>query len=213
MPRSSNARENILKAALELFWNNSYEAVGVEAICRQAGVRKGSFYHFFESKESVALTLLDQMHEAARMHLLEPAFATDLPPRARFHRFLAMLEAYASESQHRCDTQRFPGCPIGNMILELSTQSEDLRKKLESIIDTYIDAFASALETARRDGTIAITTDSRQLARMIAAAWQGGILLAKAHNAPEISAQVFRQALEQTFGPETPGLPKAAAGR
>lgn len=215
MPRISNARENILKAALELFWQNSYESVGVEAICQQAGVKKGSFYHFFESKEAVALTLLGQIHEMARSQLLEPAFAADIAPRERFNRFLFMLEAYASQSQHRCDTSRFPGCPIGNMILELSTQSEALRKSLEDIIATYVNTFAGALEAARLEGTLPTTTNSRILAMVIAAAWQGGILIAKAHNDPEISVQIFRQALHQTFGEEgsPPPLPKRGAGK
>jgi TetR/AcrR family transcriptional repressor of nem operon len=205
MPRISNAREKILAAALELFWNNSYEAVGVDAICREAGVNKGSFYHFFASKESVALTLLEQVHVAARSDLLEPAFAPDVPPRARFNRFLAMLETYATDCKHRCDSQNFPGCPIGNMILELSTQSEALRAKLEEIIGTYVEAFASALDSARRTGELPATADSLAQARLIAAAWQGGILIAKAHNNPDISVQVFRQVLDQTFGePFTP---------
>lgn len=215
MPRISNARENILKAALELFWQNSYESVGVEAICQQAGVKKGSFYHFFESKEAVALTLLSQIHEMARSQLLEPAFTPDIPPRARFNRFLSMLEAYASQSQHRCDTSRFPGCPIGNMILELSTQSEALRKSLENIIATYVETFAGALEAARLEGTLSPTTNSRSLAMVIAAAWQGGILIAKAHNDPEISVQIFRQTLHQTFGDEEASspFPKLAADK
>jgi TetR/AcrR family transcriptional repressor of nem operon len=200
MPRPSNARENILKAAMELFWQNSYESVGVEAICQMAGVKKGSFYHFFESKEAVALTLLDQVHGLARAELLEPAFAVDVPPRARFNRFLDMLIRFAEENSQRCEAARYPGCPIGNMILELSTQSEALRQKLESIITTYVETFAAALETARTQGMIPVHSDTMAMAQLIAAAWQGGILIAKAHNQPEISVQIFRQAIEQAFG-------------
>lgn len=200
MPRISNARENILLAARELFWNNSYEAVGVEAICQQAGVKKGSFYHFFESKETVALTLLDQLHQASIEVMLTPAFAADIPARARFDRFLAILDHFDAQTQLRCDEARFPGCPMGNMILELSTQSESLRLKLEMILATYIDHFTSALEAAKQEGALPPDADSRALGQIIAAAWQGGILIAKARNDSSISVQIFRQALEQIFG-------------
>jgi TetR/AcrR family transcriptional repressor of nem operon len=49
MGRVSDARERLLKAANELTWKQCYNAVTVDAICDAAGVKKGSFYHYFES--------------------------------------------------------------------------------------------------------------------------------------------------------------------
>lgn len=64
MGRTSDAREKIITAAQSLIELRGYSALGVAEICKSAGVPKGSFYYFFESKEALALTVLDE-HWAA----------------------------------------------------------------------------------------------------------------------------------------------------
>ncbi len=54
MPRISDAKPRLMDAARTLIWENSYGSTSVDAICLKAGVRKGSFYHFFESKSALA---------------------------------------------------------------------------------------------------------------------------------------------------------------
>ncbi len=61
--RSEETRAKILSAAEKLFAGEGYDATSVAQICDQAGVSKGAFYHHFNSKQSVFLTLLDQWLE------------------------------------------------------------------------------------------------------------------------------------------------------
>ncbi len=61
--RSEETRGKILSAAEKLFAQEGYDATGVAEICDQAGVSKGAFYHHFDSKQAVFLTLLDQWLE------------------------------------------------------------------------------------------------------------------------------------------------------
>ena len=60
MGRTSNAGEKILAAGRSLFESRGYSALGVAEICRAAGVPKGSFYYFYESKEALALAVVDE---------------------------------------------------------------------------------------------------------------------------------------------------------
>src|SRR3954462_2455870 len=60
MGRTSDARERILAAGAELFGQRSYASIGVAQICAAAGVPKGSFYYFFESKQALALAVIDE---------------------------------------------------------------------------------------------------------------------------------------------------------
>ena len=53
MGRTSDARERLIATAIELIRARSYESVGVDALCNHAQVKKGSFYHFFPSKQDL----------------------------------------------------------------------------------------------------------------------------------------------------------------
>jgi len=57
--RSEETRAQILEAALDLFSHAGYDATSVDAVCAQAGVSKGAFYHHFPSKQAVFLQLLE----------------------------------------------------------------------------------------------------------------------------------------------------------
>lgn len=54
-----NTREKIIEAAWQLFYRYGYEATTVEDIIRVSGTSKGSFYHYFESKDSLMGSLAD----------------------------------------------------------------------------------------------------------------------------------------------------------
>ncbi len=66
MGRTSDARVKILGAAQSLIELRGYSALGVAEICQAAGVPKGSFYYFFESKEALALAVLDEQWRVQR---------------------------------------------------------------------------------------------------------------------------------------------------
>ena len=53
-------RENILNCALDLFYQRGYDAVGIQEICRTAGITKPTLYHYFGSKYGLLETLLDR---------------------------------------------------------------------------------------------------------------------------------------------------------
>ena len=72
MGRTSNARERLIESASELWHSRSYADVGVNEICEHAGVRKGSFYHFFASKQDLALAVIDSFWSRARRACSRP---------------------------------------------------------------------------------------------------------------------------------------------
>lgn len=53
MKQQKSTREKIIDAAWQLFYDYGYEATTVEEIIRVSGTSKGSFYHYFESKDSL----------------------------------------------------------------------------------------------------------------------------------------------------------------
>ena len=59
MGRNSDARDRLLAAADTLFRDRGFSAIGVAEICSVADVNKGSFYHFFESKQALLLEVIE----------------------------------------------------------------------------------------------------------------------------------------------------------
>jgi TetR/AcrR family transcriptional regulator, transcriptional repressor for nem operon len=64
--RTSDARTKILASAQSLIELHGYSAPSVAEICQAAGVPKGSFYYFFESKQALALAVIDERWAAER---------------------------------------------------------------------------------------------------------------------------------------------------
>ena len=79
MGRTSNADERLMTAALDLMWEESYGAVSIDDICRRAGVKKGSFYYFYESKSALAVAALERMAQAQKP-VLDEQFSPTTPP-------------------------------------------------------------------------------------------------------------------------------------
>ena len=69
MGRVSDAKERLMEAVLELIWKGSYGSTTIDQICEKAGVKKGSFYYFFDSKAELAETALDEDWQRHRVEL------------------------------------------------------------------------------------------------------------------------------------------------
>jgi TetR/AcrR family transcriptional repressor of nem operon len=59
MGRVSDAKERLMDAVLDLIWSGSYGSTTIDHICDKAGVKKGSFYYFFDSKAELAAEALE----------------------------------------------------------------------------------------------------------------------------------------------------------
>ncbi|MCA0315662.1 MAG: TetR family transcriptional regulator C-terminal domain-containing protein [Candidatus Melainabacteria bacterium] len=68
MKRRGETRDKLIEAGLQLMLAKGYTNTGIQEIVNQAGVPKGSFYHYFDSKESFALAIIDSFD---RNHLLK----------------------------------------------------------------------------------------------------------------------------------------------
>src|SRR5262245_25812846 len=121
MGRTSDAKEKLLAAAIDLIWTSSYGSVSVDDICEKAGVRKGSFYHFFPSKADLALEAYE-CHWREHQPMFDAIFSPQLPPLERLARWSRCIyegqKALWQRFGHVC------GCPYANIACELGTQDE-----------------------------------------------------------------------------------------
>ena len=191
MGRTSDAKANLLDAAIELIWSHSYGTVSVDQICEQAGVKKGSFYHFFPSKVDLALAACEQHWNLEVQPILDEIFRADVPPRERL---LKWCEAIYIEQKAKFDaTGHVPGCPLCSLGAEMSTQSERLRAKTEELLERGAYHLERALRDGMRDGSLP-DNDSAVQARALSTFLMGAMLQAKLHNDPEVLRELPRHA-------------------
>ena len=183
MTQVHDTRQRLLDTAQKLFHARSYEDVGVQEICQEAGVKKGSFYHFFPSKRDLTLAILDESWKRYRETVLAQVFARDLPPLKRIERLLD--SQYRHHKAVKDETGQVLGCPYGNLAGEMSTQDEVIRGRLKRIFRDLEAPIEEVLDEAMAAGDLA-ELDSRATAGAMVAYLEGLTLIAKTWNDPEV---------------------------
>ena len=190
MTKTSSTKTILLETGKQFFLERGYNGSGIEAILQAVGVPKGSFYHYFSSKEDFALQVLDR-------------FAEDI--RANFERCqanrggtpLARLRCYFEEAVTRLESRQCRnGCLVGNLSQELADQSEAFRERLEKIFEETSERYAMCLKEAQEAGEIPPDWDVHALAEFCLSSWQGAILRAKAAR----STRPIRTFIDILFG-------------
>ena len=154
MGRTSDARDRLLSSGMRLLHARSYGAVTVDDICTAAAVNKGSFYHYFPSKQALAVAAIDTQWGRTRTTLLEPAFSSDVPP---LERIVRLFHLAAGMHQARFDTGgKVLGCAFGNLALELSTQDPLVLAALRAVFEGFCSYFTTALLEAQAAGELSI---------------------------------------------------------
>ncbi len=193
MGRTSDARERLIHSAIELIHARSYADVGVNDLCEHAGVKKGSFYHFFPSKRDLIVASLDEVARWYARDIYEPAFAADLAPLERIQRiFQLVYEYHASLTQK---SGRLEGCHFGNLAVELSTQDEIIRDKVRGMFESSVSLFEGILRDAVDSGDLP-EIDITLAAHALLAYMEGIVLLAKTWNDPEMVRRLAHSAVQ-----------------
>lgn len=185
MGRTSEAKEKLIDSAINLIGQRSYSAVGVQELCDHAGVKKGSFYHFFDSKKELTIRSLDIMWQMYRENCLMPLIGSDLSLEEKFNAL--MNNSYElTKTSKECNNGCTTGCPFGNLALELSTQEEDIRLKIEEIFRNWIECLEILLKKSVERGELPGNINTFATAQSIVAYVEGLALIGKTFNDPEI---------------------------
>ena len=187
MGRVSDAKERLIAAAMQLIWQRGYNAVGVNELCKQAGVKPGSFYYFFSSKQELVLTALEENWKQTQANILEPAFTDDVSPDDRITKIFEL--AYQQQCNREEKTGRVLGCAFGSLGSELGHQDEVIRSKVEEIFAGFCQYFEQALQDAQEAGSLTID-DIPTRARAVLAYLEGVLLLARTQNSTDVIAQL-----------------------
>lgn len=178
MGRVSDAKVRLLDAMMELIWTGSYGGTSVDHICEHAGVKKGSFYYFFESKSALALAAFDHSW-AERRKELDAVFSPEVDP---LERILACFRDFRREQEELWAKHgRVLGCPVHSLGAEVATTDPGLRDRLQEILEEFLSYYEAAIRDGQASGVV-VPGDPQMLARMVFAYSEGLLLHARMRN-------------------------------
>ncbi|MGM0783626.1 MAG: TetR/AcrR family transcriptional regulator [Pseudomonadota bacterium] len=170
--KAETTRQHILEAGQELVLQKGFVGVGLQEILRACGVPKGSFYHYFTSKEAFGCALLKQYVDEYR-HRVETIFETGDSGRDRLMRYWA----------HWIDDPVAGGwaerCLVVKLAAEVADLSADMRGVLNDGVESLVARIAGIIEEGREDGSLPPGAPPHAIAQVLYQMWLGAALLAK----------------------------------
>jgi TetR/AcrR family transcriptional repressor of nem operon len=166
-------RQHILDVAKPIILGKGFSAVGLNEILTAANVPKGSFYHYFKSKEVFGAALLDSYFDDyfTRLESMLASNGTDAASRMVAH-WTRWLETQAGDCcEEKCLTVKLAG--------EVSDLSEAMRDSLRRGTDQLIARLAQCISEGITDGSLSADLDAAQVAETLYQMWLGATLLAK----------------------------------
>lgn len=174
MSNRESKKEHILRAGLEVMKTHGYNGTSVKDIVDAAGVPKGSFYNYFDSKQSFAVEALEAVAAESLLASRKLLASGGEPPLRRLQHYFEQNALQACEDDFKV------GCFFGNMCQEMSASNEVIRGKVRQILARNTELFRQLLEAARATGEIKRDTDTGAIAEFIMNAWEGTLMRMKA---------------------------------
>ena len=206
MGRTSSAKQRLITAMADLVHRKGYEAVGVEEVCRTAGVKKGSFYHFFASKRDLMIAALEDRWNMATAYVVPQAFNRSLPPLARLARFFSHMADLETANQKAGGAAL--GCPFGNIAAEVGTSEPLLARRADQAFCGLASLIRDTLTEAKASGDIDKRLDVNEAADAIVAYFEGLSLLSKVRNDPSIIGRLGKRAVQLALTARPPDAPQ-----
>jgi len=181
-----STRLSIIRDGARLVHSKGYNNTGLSDILHAAGVPKGSFYFYFKSKDDFGLAIID--HYWAFINHMGETYCSDgnVPPLERLAGFMDAYQKHFEKMDLR------GGCPIGNLMQEMSDLSEAFREKVGDVYSRMQDRVSLLLKEAKERGDLSGGIDPDRTAQFILNSWEGAIMHMKLIKSSE-PLKVFRQ--------------------
>lgn len=195
--RKQLSQAMICDAGEMLFSRHGYSAVGIKMILDEVGIPKGSFYHYFKSKEAFAVEVAEQ-YFTQRFD----RFCNDLAKGGTCISEV-ILSTYESEIDDMFEHEKVRGCVLGNLFIEANSDLELLQTKLNDIYKRWLTVFTECIEKGQQQGEFRKDIDAKQLAAMFWAHWEGTVLKFQVYSDKEQVKQEMRNFIQLMANPSS----------
>jgi TetR/AcrR family transcriptional repressor of nem operon len=189
----NETKEALLRSGMEILTEKGYSSASIDEILRRVKVPKGSFYHYFGSKDAFGLELI-QRYSNFFKHKLDKFLSDEsLPPLERLRAFMED----ATQGMIRYEFKR--GCLVGNLGQELSSLPESFHIQLKGVFDEWQLRIEKCLKSAKKMGQISNKVNCKEAAYLFWIGWEGAVLRAKLERDPS-ALKVFSKFFISSLG-------------
>lgn len=163
-------RARILEHASEMIYAKGVHATNNEQLRHAAGISGSQLNHYFPTKESLVLAVISWQADRV-LGLLRREQFDGFRDIEGFRRWADFYVGY--ERSYR------EGCSLGSLASEIIKTDLDVHDELAEAFDQWRGIFREGIESMQRSGRLSARADAGQLANLVLAAFQGGMLLAQ----------------------------------
>ena len=182
-----DTRDKLLHSAFREMHRHGFQAASIANILADTGLTKGALYHHFPNKRALGLAVID---EVIRNRLDALIFR---PLRESERPVEKLLEIVGTIDEWRPDSFIELGCPLNNLMQEMSALDGEFKRHLNAVLMLWRDAVENALLRGREQGAIRPGIDCHAAALFVVSAWEGCIGIAKNLQSSEAFSLCMRQ--------------------
>lgn len=180
-----STRSRILQAAHEEMYEHGFQGVRIEAVLKKTQLAKGALYHYFPTKMALGYAVVDEFIMGYfQQHWSQFMGASNDP-----------LQALKDFFNQKCaDIQTGEcanGCPLTNLIQEMSTLDEGFHQRLRAVVEHVVCAVSVALAQGQVDGIVKPELNPQKTATFVLSSYQGIMGTAKCMQSMELAVDLF----------------------
>ncbi len=168
-----DTKAELIRSGLEQLTEHGFASSGIDQILRKVAVPKGSFYHYFASKEAFGQAVIENyasyFAKKLDLYLLDESYS----PLTRIRHFVE--DAKTGMSRHQFKR----GCLVGNLGQEVDVLPESFRQQLINIFLNWQQRMTTCLIAAKNQGELSTDANCENLAEYFWIGWEGAVSRAK----------------------------------
>ncbi|GAA1183435.1 TetR/AcrR family transcriptional regulator [Pseudonocardia alaniniphila] len=178
MPAKRETRQSLLDTARRIVLAKGYAAVGINEVLAEAGVPKGSFYHYFDSKDAFGEALMKSYFDDYFAAMDGIVAHTEKSSAEHLMRYWQ----YFYDTQVKDDCQG--GCLVVKLGAEIADLSEAMRVTTKAGTAAIVDRLERMIVDGIADGSVSVDDSPRATAEALYDLWLGASMIAKIHSSP-----------------------------
>jgi TetR/AcrR family transcriptional repressor of nem operon len=191
--KHSTTKETFLNVANDLMLTQGYEATALDEICEKAGLTKGSFFHYFKSKEDLAKALLTR--KCSNLQKTKEELYGPDPLKRVYGQINMAIEMSKNPKIAK-------GCLKGMLAQEMSDTHPEIRRICQEYFNNMAEGFAVDLRAAKAKYAPKALFDPLSVAKHFVAILQGSLILVKTYQDHRLaieSIKHFKKYVESLF--------------